>query len=181
MFDATLVCTMYLYINRYSSLQVWLYIAKPRQRKITRSVWIPFFTFISILMYIYLESPGLRSLKEREQDWNPEAHAPSDITIPLLGRTPWDLPNMNSSRQIGCGRIIHVAHHGTIIKHLERDSSVGLVGAINCHCTANGIDKGDVRNRQGVEIMSRGTCNQELRWEEEERATNLESTEHRYN
>lgn len=120
---------------------------------------------------IYLESPGLRSLKECERDWNPEAHAPPDITILVLGRTPWDLFNMNSSRQIGCGRIIDVAYCSAIIKRPERDLTMGLVGAIYCHCTANEMNESDGRNKQGIKIVCGDTCNQELRWEEVERTT----------
>lgn len=120
---------------------------------------------------IYLESPGLCSLEECVRDRNPEAHAPpDDVTIPVLRRTPWDLPNMNPSSQIGCGRIIYVAYRSAIIKRLERDLVMGLVGTIHCHCTADEMNESDGWNKQGVKIMCGGTRNQELRWEEVERA-----------
>lgn len=146
-----------------------------RQREIIRSAQMPFFSFISIHMYlgIYLESPGLCSLKECERDWNPEAHAPPDIIIPILGRTPRDLLNMNSSRQIGRGHIIYVAYRSAIIKRFERNLAMGLVGTIYCHCTADEMSESDSRNKEWVEIKCGGTCNQKLCWEEVERVVGL--------
>lgn len=75
---------------------------------------------------------------------------------------------MNSSRQIGCGRIIYVVYRSAIIKRLERDLAMGLVRTVYCHCTADEMNESDGRNKQGVEIMCGGTCDQELHWEEVE-------------
>jgi hypothetical protein len=127
-----------------------------------------------VYLGIYLENPGLRSLKECERYWNPEARIPPEVTISIHGRTPGDIPNVNASRQIGCRFIIHITYRGAIIKCPERNLRIRLVKAIYRHRSADEIDNRDIRDSQGVKIIFRGTCNQELRWEDEERAVFLE-------